>query len=73
MGLSKLQQAADLFKLGDLVQAERLYSEALISHPECGKAYLGMGVIALKFQQFDKAVSSTCLKHLMGLILRLMG
>ena len=57
MSLSKLQQAADLFKLGDLVQAERLYSEALISHPECGKAYLGMGVIALKFQQFDKAVS----------------
>ncbi|MFT5923258.1 MAG: tetratricopeptide (TPR) repeat protein [Paraglaciecola sp.] len=57
MSLSKLQQAADLFNLGDLVQAERLYSEVLISHPSCGHAYLGMGVIALKAQRFDKAVS----------------
>ena len=57
MSLSKLQDAANFFRLGDLEQAERLYSEALISHPECGKAYLGMGVIALKVQQFDKAVS----------------
>jgi tetratricopeptide (TPR) repeat protein len=55
--LSKLQQAADFFKMGDLVQAERLYTQAIISHPECGKAYLGMGVIALEVQQFDKAVS----------------
>jgi tetratricopeptide (TPR) repeat protein len=57
MSLSKLQQATDFFKMGDLVQAERLYSEAIISHPECGKAYLGMGVIALEVQQFDNAVS----------------
>ena len=57
MSLSKLQQAASFFKIGDLVQAERLYSEAVISHPECGKAYLGMGVIALEVEQFDKAVS----------------
>ena len=57
MSLSKLQQAANFFKMGDLVQAERLYTEALIRHPECGKAYLGMGVIALKVQKFDKAVS----------------
>jgi tetratricopeptide (TPR) repeat protein len=57
MSLSKLQQANDFFKMGDLVQAERLYSEAIISHPECGKAYLGMGVIALEVEQFDKAVS----------------
>lgn len=57
MSLSKLQHATDFFKMGDLVQAERLYLEAIISHPECGKAYLGMGVIALEAEQFDKAVS----------------
>jgi len=57
MILSKLQQAAELFKMNDLVQAERLYKEMIISQPENGLAYLGMGVIALKVQQFDKAVS----------------
>jgi tetratricopeptide (TPR) repeat protein len=57
MNLSKLQQAAEFFKMNDLVKAERLYKETIISQPECGQAYLGMGVIALKVQQFDKAVS----------------
>jgi len=57
MSLSKLQQAAEFFKMDDLVQAERLYSETITSQPECGQAYLGMGAIALKVQQFDKAVS----------------
>jgi tetratricopeptide (TPR) repeat protein len=41
----------------DLAQAERLYRETIISQPDCGQAYLGLGVIALKVQQFDKAVS----------------
>jgi tetratricopeptide (TPR) repeat protein len=57
MSLSKLQQAAEFFKMNDLVKAERLYKETIMSQPECGQAYLGMGVIALKVQQFDKAVS----------------
>lgn len=57
MGVSKLQQAAEFFKMDDLVQAERLYKETIMSQPECGQAYLGMGLIALKVQQFDKAVS----------------
>lgn len=57
MSLTKLQQAAECFKMNDLVQAERLYKETIMSQPECGQAYLGMGGIALKVQQFDKAVS----------------
>jgi tetratricopeptide (TPR) repeat protein len=56
MSLLKLQQAAEFFKINDLVQAERLYSETITKHPECGQAYLGMGTIALKIEQFDKAV-----------------
>jgi tetratricopeptide (TPR) repeat protein len=55
--LSKLKQAAEFFQMDDLVQAERLYKETIMSQPECGQAYLGMGLIALKIQQFDKAVS----------------
>jgi tetratricopeptide (TPR) repeat protein len=57
MSMSKLQQAAEFFRMNDLVQAERLYKETIASQPECGQAYLGMGVIALKVQQFDNAVS----------------
>ena len=57
MGLSKLQQAAEFIKTNDLVQAERLYKDILISQPDCGQAFLGMGLIALKVEQFDNAVS----------------
>jgi len=57
MNLSKLQQAAEFFEMDDLVQAERLYKETIMSQPECGQAYLGLGLIALKVQQFDNAVS----------------
>jgi tetratricopeptide (TPR) repeat protein len=57
MGLSKLQQAAECIKTNDLVQAERLYKDMLISQPDCGQALLGMGLIALKVEQFDNAVS----------------
>lgn len=55
--MSKIQQAAEFFKMDDLVEAERLYKETIMSQPESGQAYLGMGLIALKVQQFDKAVS----------------
>jgi tetratricopeptide (TPR) repeat protein len=57
MRLSKLQQAAEFFNMNDLVQAERLYKETILSKPECGEAFLGMGRIALKVEQFDKAVT----------------
>jgi tetratricopeptide (TPR) repeat protein len=57
MRLSKLQQAAEFFNMNDLVQAERLYKETIVSQPECGQAYLGMGVIALKVEQFDNAIT----------------
>jgi tetratricopeptide (TPR) repeat protein len=57
MNLSKLQQAAEFFDMDDLVQAERLYKETIMSQPECGQAYLGLGLIALKVQQFDNAVT----------------
>jgi tetratricopeptide (TPR) repeat protein len=55
--LSKLQQAAEFFNMNDLVQAERLYKEIIMSQPQSGQAYLGMGLIALKVQQFDKAIT----------------
>ncbi|MGS2720169.1 sulfotransferase [Paraglaciecola aestuariivivens] len=55
--MTLLEQATLCLQKNDLPKAEAYYQQVLAAQPNNGQAFLGMGCIALKVKQYDKAIS----------------